>query len=144
MNDILISDFLKFFIPLIGGVFAWFINERRKRNWEEYQRKESNYKILISSLRGFYTSSSNSDEAKKLKSEFLLQLDICWLYCPDEVIKKAYLFLNTVHTSNKCSDEEKENALGAFIVSIRNDLIKRNFTRKTKLKESDFKILTAT
>ena len=144
MSDILTSDFLKFFLPLIGGVIAWFINERRKRSWEEYQRKENNYKILISSLRGFYTSINNSSEAKRLKNDFILQLDLCWLYCPDEVIRKEYLFLETVHTDTKCSDEEKENTLGEFILAIRNDLIKRNFTHKTELNKNDFKIFSAT
>ena len=47
---------------------------------------------------------------------------LCWLYCPDAVIHKAYNFLDHVHTGVKKSDEEKEQALGTFVLAVRKDL----------------------
>jgi hypothetical protein len=137
-------DYLKIFIPLIGVILAWLFNERGKRTWEEYKRKETNYKLLLSTLKGFYRSNKDTDEAKELRNEFILQLNLCWLYCPDEVIRKGYLFLDTVNTNKKCSDEEKENLLGDFILEIRKDLLKRKFTHKTELSNKEYKILAST
>ncbi len=53
MTELLSLDFLKVFIPLLGAIGAWFVNERQKRIWEEYQRKEKQYQMLIESLEGF-------------------------------------------------------------------------------------------
>lgn len=137
--DILSSvDFWKFALPLFGAVIAWFTNEWRKRIADQYQRKETNYKELLRSLRGFYVGASNADE---LKSEFINQLNIAWLYCPDDIIKKGYAFLDTVHTEKASSDSKKELALGAFVVAIRHDLLSRKLVRKTKLSPTDFRHL---
>ena len=137
--DVLSSvDFWKFALPLLGAVIAWFTNEWRKRISEQYQRKEANYKELLRSLRGFYVGASDADE---LKREFLNQLNIAWLYCPDDVIKKGYAFLDTVHTQKVSPDAEKEVALGAFVTAIRCDLLSRKLVRETKLSPADFRHL---
>jgi hypothetical protein len=135
-------DFWKFSIPLVGAVVAWYLNERRKRAWEEYEKKEHNYQELIKSLKGFYVSHSDS-ERKALKNHFIDQLNLCWLYSPDEVIRAGYAFLDSVHTDRKRTDSEKEAALGAFILEIRKDLLKRRITKNTKLEDSDFRLLTS-
>ncbi len=101
---------------------VWFFNEKNKRTYEEYKRKEEKYSKLIQSLRGFYIGTSDS----ALKQEFITQLNQSWMYCPDEAIKKAYKFLSTVHGEEKTySQEEKENAMGDFILSIRVDLLSK-------------------
>lgn len=127
-------------ITLIGGFVTWYLNERSKRIYEEYKRKEERYAQLISNLRGFYVDSFN----KELREEFLKQLNLCWMYCPDEVIQKAYGFLMMVHTDKKYSDDEKEKAVGEFILAIRKDLVSREPLRKTGLKPEDFRHLKAT
>ena len=73
MSDFLSPDFLKFFIPLAGGVIGWLVNEHRKRQADEYTRKEERYQGLILSPRGFYAGS----EDLKLKQEFVNQLALC-------------------------------------------------------------------
>ena len=75
MSGLLSPDFLKIFVPLIGAIIAWYANEWRKRGWEEYQRKEGKYQVLLKSLKGFYTSAI-PEEAKLLKQAFLEQLDL--------------------------------------------------------------------
>jgi len=134
-------------IPIIGavivfvsGLVTWYLNERSKRIYEEYKRKEDKYSALIRSLRGFYVDSFN----KELQTEFLNQLNLCWMYCPDEVIHKAYNFLLMLHTAQKYSDEEKEKAVGELILTIRKDLISKKPLVKTNLKPEDFRYLRAT
>lgn len=119
-------------IVLVGG---WYLNERSKRRHEEYKRKEERYLGLIRSISGFYVDSFS----RELRTEFLNQRDICWMYCPDDIIRKANNFLSMVHTDQKHSDEEKEKSVQELILAIRKDLV-----RKTKLKLGDFKLLTST
>jgi Pyruvate/2-oxoacid:ferredoxin oxidoreductase delta subunit len=140
MDKFLSPEFLQFFLPLFGGVIAWFFNERRKRAWEEYQKKEERYRELLRTIKGFYIETAD----KKMKDEFLEQLKQCWLYCPDEVIKKAYSFLNSIDTSSKATKPEQDLALGNFVAAIRNDLLSRKITRRSDLNGSDFKHLRAT
>ena len=126
--------------PAFLAIFAWYLNELAKRKWEEYGRKEERYKELLRTLKGFYVTTLDS----KLKEEFIHQVNLCWLYTPDEVIQKAYAFLDTVHTSANVQDKDKENAVGALVVAIRKDLLSRKMVRKTKLQASDYKHLRST
>ncbi len=134
-------DFLKFFLPLAGAVVAWAINEHRKRAAEDYARKELKYAALIESLDGFYSHVSSKEEGLRLKARFLAELNKCWLYCSDDVIRRAYSFLETVHDGEKKSDEVKERAVGELILSIRKDLLARSVVADTTLTASDFKHL---
>lgn len=136
----IIGALIGIIITLIIGLTTWYLNERSKRVYEEYKRKEEKYSKLISALKGFYISSLN----KELRDEFLNQLNLCWMYCPDEVIIKAYNFLSTVHNDKKFIDKEREEALGEFMLAIRKDLIKRKPLKKTTLRSEDFKHLKAT
>ena len=92
----IIGALIGIIITLIIGLVTWYLNERSKRVYEEYKRKEEKYSKLICSLKGFYISSLD----KELRDEFLNQLNLCWMYCSDEVIMKAYNFLSTVHTNS--------------------------------------------
>ena len=136
MQTLTSVDFLKFALPLGGAVFAWFMNEWRKRISDQYQRKESNYKELLRSLRGFYQGVANSE---KLKGDFLDQLNIAWLYSPDEVIRKGYAFLKTTDGANRSTDAQREKAFGDFVAAIRADLLSRKLVKSTELEGGDFK-----
>jgi len=127
-------------ITLVTGFVTLFLNEHSKRIEEEYKRKEERYVELIKTLRGFYADSF--DQA--LRESFLQQLNLCWLYCPDEVIQKAYKFLALVPTDQKQLDAEKEKAVGEFVLAIRKDLLHRKPVRRTTLQPEDFKHLKAT
>ena len=139
MSEIIASvEFWKFAAPLFGAVVAWFVNEWRKRVWEQHKRKEESYRELLRCLKGFYIGATNANE---LKTEFLNQLNRCWLYCPDDIILKGYAFLETVHTDNQSTAEAKEKAMGNFVSSIRKDLLSRKLVRSTNLSAKDFKHL---
>jgi hypothetical protein len=140
MKETLLSvEFWKFTLPIFGATLAWFVNEWRKRLWEQYQRKEASYKELVRCLRGFYIGIG---DAEKLKGDFLDQLNQCWLYCPDEVIRKGYAFLDTVHTNQIHADSVKERAMGDFVAAIRKDLLSRKLVRRTNLTGADFRHLS--
>lgn len=139
--DILSSvDFWKIVFPLLIAIFVWNLDSINRLKWEQYQRKENNYKELIKAVRGFYISTSDVE----LKQKFIEQINLSWLYAPDEVIMKAYKFLETVHTGQISTDKEKEKALGDFVLSIRKDLLSRKTTDETELLKSDFKHLIST
>jgi Pyruvate/2-oxoacid:ferredoxin oxidoreductase delta subunit len=133
--DILIES-LKYFLPVFTAALIWLLNERSKRKWEYFQRKEEKYKILLESLNAFYTTAQNPTTGR---SDFLNQLKQCWLYCPDEVILKINKFIDSISVDVTMSDEERKRLLGESILEIRKDMISNKVARKTKLSFSDFK-----
>jgi len=122
-------------LALAATVVTWLFNERRKRAWEEYVRKEDNYKKLLSVLRGFYVTTQD----KALKQDFIDQLNQCWLYCPDDVIRKAYAFLDTVKVDAQSTDDAPEIACGQLVAAIRQDMLSRRLVKKTELTGKDFR-----
>lgn len=126
-------------IAILGSTIIWFCNKQKERIHEEYVRKEERYNSLIKTLAGFYVGSEN----KKDKDVFITEGNLCWLYCPDDVIQKLYNFLSKVEVGVRFSDEEKEMAVGQLMVAIRNDLISRKILKKSDLKPEDFKNLSA-
>ncbi len=139
-KDLQIVDSIKILIPVLITLFVWHCDSMEKLKWEQYIRKEKSYSVLIECSRGFYDSSSDS----LMKLKFLDELNKCWLYTSDDVIKKGYEFLETVHNNNKFSDKEREQALGDFYVAIRKDLLNREIVESTKLTKDDFKHLGLT
>ena len=140
ITEMLISaDFLKIAIPAGVGIIAWYLNEREKLIWEQYKRKEENYKNLIRCSEGFYVGNVDKD----LKAEFLYQVKLCWLYAPDNVIQQAYFFLEGVHEGALTSEDEKLDRMRVLIYSIRQDSLERKPLKKTKLTDKDFRHLMA-
>lgn len=131
-------DFWKFAAPFFGAILAWIANEWRKQYWELYKRKEESYKELLKSVRGYYDGAVDT----KLKAEFLHQLDLCWLYCPDEVIKRGYDFLHLIRDDVGATDNERNKALSEFVLSVRNDIYPKWWMvfKISKLTSEDFKI----
>lgn len=130
MPEFFSSDFVKLTVPLIAAVVAWFVNERQKRKQEQYARKEEKYKALLSALQGYYEGSQDTEK----KRAFLEQVNQCWLYCPDEVIQKAYTFLVKVQSGKPDRDE----ACGDFVAAIRQDMLSRKIVSSTRLDGQQF------
>ena len=131
-------EIAKYILPVLSAALIWLLNERSKRRSEQYQRREMKYFLLIKNIDGFYVGTTNTDK----KKEFINELNQCWLYCPDIVIKKAYHFLDTVKAGNNASEEEREKALGDLMAEIRMDLSKNKSFRKTNLEGKDFRIMS--
>ncbi len=74
----------------VGAASAWLLDRKQRRVTEEYQRNEERYRELLLALPGFYVGNLKTER----REAFLNQVNLCWLYCSDEVIKKAYAFLD--------------------------------------------------
>jgi len=141
-------DFLKEFyllinwqilIPILSLILAWYLNEKSKRIEEEYKRKEEHYINLLVSVRGFHENTSNNEQCL----EFLKQVDLCWLYCPDIIIKKLYEFLDNFRKQKESFNQEKVlNSISELVFEIRKDLINKRQVTRTKLKSNDFQHTT--
>ncbi len=118
---------------IIAAIVVWLLNEKEKRAYEDYRRREEKYAKLVSSLKGFYSGSFNAEEI----TEFVNQLNLCWMYCPDEVIKKAYQFLSLLKSG--ADRKTVERAIGDFILSIRKDILSGSTAKHTWLKPEDFR-----
>ncbi|HRK76954.1 MAG TPA: hypothetical protein PLQ95_00310 [Thiobacillus sp.] len=138
MTEFLSADFLKVFVPLLGAVAAWFLNERRRRAWEEYLRKEERYRELLRTLTGFYSYASDSE----VRRQFLEEYKQCFLYCSDEVIKAANLAMEGMVEGTHLPNEERLQRIGDLVLAIRRDLLRRTLTSKTALTHEDFRHVT--
>ena len=134
MLAFLSPDFLKFFLPLIGAVIAWFMNERRRRAWEEYLRKEERYRELLRNLSGFYAHSGSAE----VRRQFIEEYKRCWLYCSDEVIRAANAAMDVMKEGTTAPMDQRWTILGEFVLAIRRDLLHRTFTRKTELRPEEY------
>ena len=122
-------EFLAIFIPALGAIWIWHKNQSNQREWEQYKRREERYRQLITTSSGFHVHGADLDKMQA----FLDQLDLCWLYAPDSVIRKAYDFLETVHTGSQTTNEDRETALGILMVTIRKDMLSGSYPRQTAL-----------
>lgn len=127
-------EFWQLMIPIGAAIVAWLANEWRKQAWENFLRKERYYQALLSRTDAFFQTGTEED-----RREFLKQLNLCWLYCPDDVIRKVYAFLNTVHEKYQGTDTQRKDSLRELVVAIRKDLFP--WYRRTALRPSDFQIL---
>lgn len=134
MEAFLSPDFVKFFVPLVGAVIAWFANEHRRRAWEEYLRKEERYRELLRTLTGFYSHASDAD----VRRQFLEEYKRCWLYCSDEVIKAANFAMEGMVEGTPIPNDERLRRIGVLVIAIRRDLLRRTLTSKTDLTPADF------
>lgn len=138
LNKNLSTEILKITIPVIIVITGWYFTEQSKIRWEQYQSKKESYQELIKNISGFSRYQLNANKRQK----FIDQINICWLYAPDEVIKKGYDFIRTVGDgSEKITNSEREQALSEFILTIRQDMLSRKIVKYTELDSDDFQYL---
>lgn len=120
-------DFWKIAAPVFIAALVWFLNERSKLRWEQFKRKEKNYRVLLDSIKGFLVQTIDL----KLQNQFVAELNKCWLYAPDSVLEKAYFFLDMGSNIEAYSNEERKLAVGNFIAEVRKDLLSRKIVKRT-------------
>lgn len=132
------------FVSLIGSVLIWYLNEKKKRKLKIIEQKEERYKIMVTSIKAF--TQGNNDV--KLRQEFIDQLNLSWVYCPDIIIKKGTFLLETMipdaNGLSRYTNEQKVNAIGELFVEIRKDILTTSLRTKTKLKAEDYKSIGTT
>jgi hypothetical protein len=158
-----LKDLLAAGTAIILAVLTWFFNEQSKRSDDIYKQKDSRYLQLITSLKSFYIESPTPEpgdyelSAKKLKNkelleEFMNQVHLCWLYCSDDVIRKAHAFLLAAQKDRDHSiHAETERAAGELMVAIRRDMDRNSFDKlfrlwgkkRSRLTPDDFRYIDA-
>ena len=123
-------------LSVAGSLFTWHNNAAAERAHQDYVRREQRYAALVSSLQGFHVAGSSEDRAK-----FLEQLNLCWLYCSDPVIRAAYHFLGTVQAGAASNEGDRQQAMGELVGAITRDLLSRQPVGETSLSPTEFKIL---
>ena len=123
------------FISVISVVVGWWLNEWSKRKESELLKKRERYEALILAIKGFYIADGIS--STYTKQTFINQVNLSWLYCSDEFIKKANEFLDYVSLTEVNQDIGK-NLLGELMVIIRKD-----FKADSLLTAKDFKTFSA-
>jgi hypothetical protein len=131
------------FIGLLGTSLTWLYNEWQKRISKLISEKEKRYEKLISLIRSFGSGSGDVEKA----NEFIIEFQLCWMYCPDIIIEKGNKFIESMRAGIALEQKEKDIAKGEFILEIRRDLIltskvfKFFYNKKTltNLEANDFK-----
>ena len=116
-------------MPIVIGFYQWKIEQRNKRNYDLYIKKEELYVNLLNNIQGFYNGFIDSYK----QEAFINNMQVAWLYCPDEVILACNEFLIAIN--NKSKNIEVVNKL---ILSMRKDLLNNNYIKKTTLTEVNF------
>jgi hypothetical protein len=126
-------------LTILGSVLIWYLNEKSKRELNIQKQKEERYKKMVICIKAFTTGSPDVT----LRQEFIDQLNLSWVYCPDEVVKKGTYILETMIPNevglSKYTNEEKVKAIGDFFVEIRKDVLNKNPNTKSNLKIEDYK-----
>lgn len=120
---------------LAVAVTAWSLNERSRRTWHEYRRKEERYRDLLRTVQGFMVGGEN----ETLKREFIAVYYECWLYAPDSVIRHLRRFLRRLHVQT-AETATSEELLAEVTLAARRDLLSRKSTRRTQLTAADFEL----
>ena len=130
-------------LPVAGSIFVaglvWFLTERSRSRTALYRRKEHRYRAILTSLGpAFFVGQSEGEERQRARQQFLLDMQLAWLYCPDEVISVGNEFLRAMSTDAAAEERAALDTSGrAFLMSLRRDLI------HTTLGPSDFFIGSA-
>ena len=124
-------------IPTLIGSIAWLY----QKAWERQERRIKQYEEVIELL-PYFTSASLSVEKMNAALSVFRKL---WLTGPDEVIKKFERFSAALEDQQN-SNEDREMALGAFVLCMRNDatflsVLKPRFI--TRLQPETFRLKTA-
>jgi Pyruvate/2-oxoacid:ferredoxin oxidoreductase delta subunit len=96
-------------ISALIAAYTWHLNENSKRSAREYRQKEDRYTKLIEGL--------NVRSQKEFKND----LNLCWLYCPDDVIRLATDYYVALENG---TEEKIEATAGELIHAIRKDALK--------------------
>jgi hypothetical protein len=129
------QDLIAVALPLAAGLVAWVANEWRKRVAHEREGREERYQQLLDSLSAFYVGVND----QRKRATFVHQMSLCWLYCPDSVIRAGYAFLDRVQTGAQTTPEESKEAFNILILAMRKDLWSVWPFQRTKLSAAEFR-----
>ncbi len=107
------ADFWALTVPAAIGAVAWLY----QKTWERHERRLKQYEEIVDELPAFTVGGLNQDRIDKA----IMIYRRLWLLGPDEVVRAFEAFIKTVENGASSSDEEKELALGRFVIAMRRD-----------------------
>jgi hypothetical protein len=129
-------------LPLILFVFAaalslitWGLTEWARRSTKRHLRKTERYVELIDLIENLMENKEKKPGDPDLRIKFIHQINLCWLHCPDDVIRKTTDLVSKFNNDG-ISLEKKEEALSELMITLRKDVLK-----KTKLNNADYEKL---
>ena len=134
LNSAFIITVLGSLVSISIAIFQWNATQEAEFKAFEKQRKEAAYRNIIYSLNGFYGEMENclsESEIAKLRFDFSNQMDNCWLYCSDEVVRKTHDLINAISVESPKELQTK----------VRNELflaIRKEFKPDTALEAKDY------
>ena len=138
-NPSVILDSLKdWWLLLINFAFSailiylgWRFKEQVERSNKIYLQKVERYDKLIELIENLKENMKPGDT--ELRDKFMHQINLCWLYCPDQVVQKIIDFVLKFN-DDKVSKKEREETVGELMITLRRDA---QF-KKTKLNRVDY------
>lgn len=127
-------------LAVLAAAVTYACTEQAKLNADSYQRREERYQQLTASVTAFYITSTDLTKRR----QFLAELDRCWLYCSDDVLRACYQFVDSIKEGNKASDEDRRLLLGAFVVAMRKDLVSHKRVKQSSMKPDEYQSLYVT
>lgn len=119
-----------FIFAASASIIIWYLNEGKRRSIQEYKQKETRYLELIELIEKLEPNEKPSDH---LRDDFLHQINLCWLYCPDNIVRKIAELISSLN-NDSISQESKENSMSELMIALRKDIRK-----KTKLNQDDYR-----
>lgn len=111
------------FLALLSTLIMNSCSNREKARWIAYEKKEARYKELLKAARVF--QSPNDFKTKlELHKKFLEEVDVCLMYCSDEVLQQTYGFIDRMRPANNYTKEEQDIQLRQMMAAIRRDVFK--------------------
>ena len=113
------------------------MDQKEKAKWLAYEHKEIRYQNLIRAARVFQTSSYLQDSVE-LNKKFLEEVDLCLMYCSDDVLRNTWGILDRMRPENRkiYAGDDGTGSLKSLLFAIREDMF-REVGQKTNLKEKD-------
>ena len=116
------------------GFYKWTEEQKEKRKYDLYIKKEQIYLSLQKNMWGFY---DNSFDMKK-QQNFVEDIQTAWLYCPDSIIFICNNFIKSRIKNSNISKEEAEKIISKLMLEMRKDLLSNKYLEETNLSTSDY------
>lgn len=121
---------------IVGAYITHLLEVKRETQRRIAERKESQYKIFLENLIGFFDGWENTDKQKKFMEELYTHAP---LYASDEVIKLSNDYLKSFDKENQTYEGKSDFYYRKLVLAIRKDL-KKILTGRSRLKENEILI----
>lgn len=129
-------------VGVLGALIAagtYYTTEQSKLEADSYSRRAERYERLVASASAFQVGAADLTP----RIVFLREMDQCWLYCPDHVLRAGYRFLDSVKTGANSTEEGRAKAFAEFMVAIREDLLSGPRATESDMRTNEYRMFKA-